>query len=208
MPTTTLSPRPHVTERHKVAHHEAGHALAFVLTGAPFRYATIAARDVGGQIANARYPQRPVWNKVIALHAAGAIAESLINDNRYEITDAAAEDLKDMRGAARYTWHLARQQPDHTWTAGLPENLTVHDIAEMGWATACDLILTNYGSVRAVADALVNSRHALTRTQIRHIIETAPPAAPPNIPDDIRTLWPTRYKSRLKWTPGPSRKSR
>jgi hypothetical protein len=204
MTTSTISAtRP--LERELLALHEAGHAVVMIRTGVPVRYATLAARDTGGQVVHGALPANLWWRNGLALSAAGPIAEMAVNDDLGDIVDASREDLNDVREDARRVWKLAQAQPRHPEVVDVPRGATVLTIAELGWAHAHDLVVKHFAEIQAVAAALLASRRALTGRQIREIADATTGAVRSGLPAGAGEFWPTQYL-RWKWAPRADRK--
>jgi hypothetical protein len=219
-------------ERHQVAHHEAGHAVAAIITGWPIQYATLAPRrpdDVVGLVRPARHAWRLTrsgnWMPELVVLAAGMAAEDIYQggqdaERRPMARRNARHDLMRMRTLCRHLWHWAND-PGYDGRAGGPDPSvvrldtpiklggTVHDIAADVWARGVRLVWERWPAVHEVADQLDASRRALTQADLRRIVQAAPLASHG---DDIGmggplavehlAFWPGRY-SRLAWRPFP-----
>jgi hypothetical protein len=219
-------------ERRQVAHHEAGHAVAALVTGWPIQYATLAPRrsdGVVGLVRPARHARRLTrsgnWMPELVVLASGMAAEDIYqggqeSERRPMARRNARYDLRGMRTLCRHLWHWAND-PGYDGRAGGPDPSvvrldtpiklggTVHDIAADVWARSVRLVWERWPAVREVADHLDASRRALTQAELRRIVQAAPLASHG---DDIGLggplavehleFWPARY-SRLVWRPFP-----
>jgi len=219
-------------ERRRVAHHEAGHAVAAVVTGWPIRYATLAPRhpdDLVGLVRPAQHAWRLTrsgnWMPELVVLAAGMAAEDIYQggqeaERRHMARRNARHDLLNMRTLCRHLWHWAND-PGYDGRAGGPDPSvfrldtpiklggSVHDIAADVWARAVRLVWVRWPAIREVADQLDASPRALTQPALRRIVQAAPRASHS---DDIGmggplavehlAFWPGPY-SRLAWRPFP-----
>ena len=191
-------------EREILAVHEAGHAVVMIRTGVSVRYATLAARDSGGQVIHGVLPASLWWRNGLALSAAGAIAERAVNDDLQDIVDASRNDLTCLREDARRVWQLAQTRPRHPEIVDLPRGATVLTIAELGWAHAYGLVVAHFAEIQAVAAALLTSRRALTGRRIREIADAARGPADSPLPAGAGDFWPIDHL-RWKWAPRATR---
>ena len=184
------------TDRQHLAEHEAGHAVAAHLLGFTIDYVTIRAVTGGGQVAvrdrKTGYPL-DMWATVMC---AGILTEDITTDtDRADILESGRSDATYVRDIAR-EMHRAR-----------PGDGTVLHLAALAWTTAYQLVTSNYGAIRAVADQLLNSRRALTGPQVRRCIAAASTALPPAPRPDSATFWlPDEADFIRTWAPAPARR--
>jgi len=205
-----------------VAYHEAGHAVAAIVTGFPIRYATLAPRSAraAGLVMHMpnswRLTYSGRWEPELIVAASGLAAETLIvirpDDpaERREAVRHSSVDITGMRALCRYAWH--RTQGDYQGVPlqpALDPAWTVAEIAAHVWRRAMALLWEHLDAVHEVAEELVRSPRALTQTQIARFVAAAeaPLGVAPRTPRLLERLhgadldfWPARY-SRLAWRP-------
>ncbi len=224
-------------ERRSTAYHEAGHAVAATLLGAPFRYVTLAPRHPGHAGHLVGRPRRagparnwhlsPWWLTKATVSSAGMAASAcwfvarfgaLRDSRRACITQEGATgslpgyDLPTLRWIARTVYEVAANGgPVDHGPEFAPEWSASPDgvrlIAGHAWRRAVELMAENFGAVRVVAEALHTSRRALTAAEVAGLVTNSPP-----VRVDVAAVgvdfWPARY-SRLVWRPqGQCRGSR
>jgi hypothetical protein len=206
--------------------HEAGHAVACVLTGGNMKYVTIVPDKVGaghleGSPADG-WHESPAWSGFAVIIAAGMVAEAVgfdLDATDPDVVDylraSAADgggtgsrpvyDTATLRWIARSVWETARYRPIAVlgpefrpeW-ADNPDG--VRDIAAYCWATAVRLLCENAGTLMHVARKL-NRAKTLTGDQVAKAIDSRRHRRYQINPDQVGTdFWLTDY-TRLVWRP-------
>jgi hypothetical protein len=209
-----------------IAVHEAGHAVACLLTGSELHYATVVPDGIyGGHIQSATdvdgWHESPAWVSFGVTVAAGMVAEAVCDTFKYPNIDVdwmretavqgggtgsrPVYDTGILRWIARAVWETAQEQPlavlgpefQPEW-ADNPDG--VRDIAAYCWATAVRLLCANAGTLLHVARKL-NRAGTLTGDQIASAAASRRHRRHQVDPDDVGTdFWLADY-SRLVWRP-------
>ncbi len=189
-------------DRRTVAIHEAGHAVTATRAGWPLRYVTLAPRAHGGRGQVRPYSYAvgtDTWDEMVVF-AAGPIAHDIITGcrNRMPII-ASLSDFEHIRDAARYTHHAVRA--GEPLVKGLPRTTTVRQYVVASWADACRQVMDDWGAVLAVADALLDSRRAVSGKAIRRIVAAAAPVEPPPHAHLAASFWASGFTPPGWWAP-------
>jgi hypothetical protein len=184
-----------VSRRVGVAFHEAGHAVAALHEGVPFRYATVAARRPGvAGLVMIRPGRRHLeeterWAAPMVVAAAGMVASASRFAAVGTALDGAARrkilaegsggfqfDLQQLRWHARRTWWAHRVGVgdrgagfDPEWAA---DPAGVEAIAAAAWARTVHLITEAYSQVADVAWEL-HVASGVTQAQVREVARAA-----------------------------------
>jgi hypothetical protein len=187
--------------------HEAGHAVIALRHRLPIKYVTLRSRTPDSA-AHVRFQDYTVvlttWVDMV-LSAAGPLAEDIATGcrDRLYVTEGALADFEDFRESARYTRTALRRGARPDRDRGLSPRSTVRQIAAAAWADTYRLVVADYGAILAVADALLDSRRALTGTEIARVIARAEPAEPPRSAHLAENFWPSWFTGPGWWGPAP-----
>jgi hypothetical protein len=146
------------TDIEPIAWHEAGHAVAYVALGLPFRYVTIGpgAKDYTGQVAVR--PARRRGDFLAWAAAAGPLAERAYYVEVWGEDESTAERLAEWLGCARDDHRKIRE-------------CLGDDGKEEAYAAAASLFFPPlWSAVEAVAQRLLNSRKTLGLTETKAIV--------------------------------------
>jgi hypothetical protein len=90
----------------------------------------------------------------------------------------------------------------------LSRDATVRQITHLSWAGTYRKVVANYAGILAVADALLQSRRALTIRDVRRIADAATPTELPPRAHLAETFWPPEFMPPGMWEPAsPARVS-
>lgn len=210
----------------KAADHEAGHAVACLLTGSKLHYATVVPDKIGaGHTQSAAevdgWHESPAWVSFGVTLVAGMVGEAVCSTVKYPDLDVdwmretavrgggsgrrVVYDTSLLRWIARSVWETAQDQPlavlgpefQPEW-AETPDG--VRDIAAYCWATAVRLLCANAGTLVHVARKL-DRAGTLTGDQIANAATGRRHRRHQVDPDVVGTdFWLADY-SRLVWRP-------
>lgn len=188
-----------------VAIHEAAHAVAGQRHDMSMRYVTLSPRDnkSWGHVIPIQRKRPYHCHHIMPTYGAGALAQDIATgcQHRGGIVKGAQSDLVEVRDCARLV-HAAQRAGADTGM-DLPPRATVRKIAEVAWADAYRIVTSEYGAILAVADALLNTRRALTQADCRRIIDGADRVEPPPVAHLAESFWPAWFMR--NWWTAPKR---
>jgi hypothetical protein len=207
-------------ERLSISYHEAGHAVAMIDLGQPFRYVTMRPRDPysAGQVMSCG-KEHDSWLSSGAIYVSGIIAEYLrIELGNYEFVDfgdrakfqryltqySGRTDLKELRRRSWGAWFAARTMPD-ILDIPVDLNLSPVDISIKCWNFAFKTLVLHWKAVELVASELYYSTKLIPSKEIRCIVNGVEKdwVSLSTLSDNDMEPWFLKY-SRLKWMPSDS----
>jgi hypothetical protein len=227
--TEFVAPLSQVTERDKIAYHEAGHAVVMAAFDLPFRYISMqprrtdaSAHVVGTARTGAQVYERGHWRAGAAEMFAGAIVEDLWNSVYFDdyrsslaplrgevrkivVQDHARCDLRHARDLVKYAWARESYTPGWSVTPIDIMQSTPCDLAIDAWQVAVTKVAEYWSSIEIVADMLFTSTKAVTWKQVRDVVYAEGPEDGVELGLGIDHLipWFLRY-SKLQWEPSES----
>jgi hypothetical protein len=149
--------------------------------------------------------------------AAGMAAEDLAmcrsTARRRDVTRIGRQDLELLRLGCRHVWHRTHNPENYSGSGQLDPPVdpawTVADVAGHAWRCAVELVWARWPAVCAAAAALQAASRALTRADLRRIVEAASTTVAGDdeawgaaLTTDDLAFWPAQH-SRLTWRPFP-----